>query len=56
MLGTVIYKFCLYTERKCAAAAKLLWNDFREAYTNPYVLKMCIWVSLATCGYNQVTN
>lgn len=51
-----IQQVCLFTERKCAAVAKLLWNDFRDAYTNPYVLKMCIWVALATCGYNQVTN
>uniref|UniRef100_A0A1B6KDP0 Uncharacterized protein n=1 Tax=Graphocephala atropunctata TaxID=36148 RepID=A0A1B6KDP0_9HEMI len=35
-------------------AIQLLWMDFKDAYTNPYVFKMCVFISLTTCGYNQV--
>jgi len=32
----------------------LLLQDFKEAYTNPYVVKWCIWWILATGGFQQV--
>uniref|UniRef100_A0A1B6LMW9 Major facilitator superfamily (MFS) profile domain-containing protein n=1 Tax=Graphocephala atropunctata TaxID=36148 RepID=A0A1B6LMW9_9HEMI len=35
-------------------AIQLLWMDFKDAYTNPYVFKMCVFISLTTCGYNQM--
>uniref|UniRef100_A0A1B6HRB0 Uncharacterized protein n=1 Tax=Homalodisca liturata TaxID=320908 RepID=A0A1B6HRB0_9HEMI len=39
---------------KWKQVVQLLWMDFRDAYTNPYVFKMCVFISLATCGYNQM--
>ncbi|XP_054281381.1 thiamine transporter 1-like [Macrosteles quadrilineatus] len=41
-------------ESNCHQVASLLWKDLKDAYTNLYVLKFCIWVALATCGYNQM--
>jgi Reduced folate carrier. len=35
-------------------AAGYLWDDFKFAFTNAYVLKWSAWVSLSTCGYTMV--
>lgn len=34
---------------------KLLWNHFRNAYTNVKVLQWSIWYAVGLCGYLQVT-
>lgn len=39
---------------KCSEAITILWEDFKYAYTNPYVIKWSFWWALATCGYMQV--
>ncbi|KAI5692596.1 hypothetical protein M8J76_009711 [Diaphorina citri] len=35
-------------------AAGYLWDDFKFAFTNAYVLKWSAWVSLSTCGYTML--
>jgi len=37
-------------------AYHLLWEDFRSAFTNPYLLKWSIWWAFALCGSLQVSN
>lgn len=39
-----------------ARAYSLLWEDFRSAYSNPYLLKWSCWWAFAMCGYLQVSN
>uniref|UniRef100_A0A1B6MFN3 Reduced folate carrier n=1 Tax=Graphocephala atropunctata TaxID=36148 RepID=A0A1B6MFN3_9HEMI len=41
---------------KYGYAARLLWQDFKEAYTNPYIVKWCVWWILASGGFQQVTD
>ncbi|XP_054257221.1 folate transporter 1-like [Macrosteles quadrilineatus] len=43
-------------EKTYSYAVWLLLQDFKEAYTNPYVVKWCIWWILATGGFQQVTD
>lgn len=35
-------------------AYSFLWQDFKAAFSDPYVLKWSIWWSVATCGFLQV--
>lgn len=35
---------------------KLIWSDFKSAYSNKYLLKWSIWWAFATCGNFQVGN
>ncbi|XP_050735543.1 thiamine transporter 1-like [Eriocheir sinensis] len=56
------------THRKASAGAghglwmkfrrvlRLMWGDFKEAYTNKYLVKWSIWWAFATCGNFQVGN
>lgn len=34
----------------------LIWQDFKDAYSNKYLLKWSIWWAFATCGNFQVGN
>ncbi|XP_068239542.1 thiamine transporter 1-like [Palaemon carinicauda] len=44
-------------ERKWLSnAMKLIWSDFKSAYTNKYLLKWSVWWAFATCGNFQVGN
>ncbi|KAM7362898.1 thiamine transporter 1-like [Cochliomyia hominivorax] len=38
-----------------ATPTKLLWNHFKNAYTNTKVLQWSIWYAVGLCGYLQVT-
>jgi len=40
----------------CKSAFRLLWNDFKCAYSQPYVLKWSLWWALACAGQFQVVN
>lgn len=33
-----------------------MWGDFKEAYTNKYLVKWSVWWAFATCGNFQVGN
>ena len=35
---------------KFSVVGKLLWNDFKLAYTNLYVLKWSLWWAFSLCG------
>ena len=37
-------------------ATSLLYRDFKDAFTKPYILKWSIWWALAMCGNFQVGN
>ncbi|XP_042216080.1 thiamine transporter 1-like isoform X2 [Homarus americanus] len=41
---------------KITKVAGFVWNDFKSAYTNKYLLKWSIWWAFATCGNYQVGN
>lgn len=34
----------------------LVWEDFKLAYSNKYLLKWSVWWAFATCGNFQVGN
>ncbi|CAH1781615.1 unnamed protein product [Owenia fusiformis] len=40
----------------CSENFTLLWRDFRDCYTNMYLLKWSLWWAFATCGNFQVGN
>ena len=42
--------------KKCKKVFRLLWSDFKDAYSNKYLLKWSIWWAFATCGNFQVGN
>lgn len=44
------------TQTRVSRAYHLLWEDFRLAYSNPYLLKWSIWWAFAMCGSFQVSN
>jgi len=46
----------LSTRQKWSNAYRMLWIDFKLAYSNSYVLKWSIWWAVATGGYYQITN
>ncbi|GAB6021309.1 hypothetical protein CHUAL_003924 [Chamberlinius hualienensis] len=35
---------------------KVIWADFKGAYTDKFQIKWCLWWVLATCSYEQVVN
>lgn len=42
--------------QQCRNAFTYLYEDFKHAFTNSYVIKWSIWWAIATCGYLQVTS
>lgn len=38
------------------SAYRLLWLDFKSAYSTAYMLKWSLWWAFAMCGYFQVLN
>ncbi|KAJ9581500.1 hypothetical protein L9F63_023326 [Diploptera punctata] len=47
-------KITIYIRSKMAFY--YLWDDFKTAYTNIYVIKWSLWWAFATCGFFQVLN
>ncbi|XP_069952696.1 thiamine transporter 1 isoform X3 [Cherax quadricarinatus] len=43
-------------KEKISKVAGFIWNDFKSAYSNKYLLKWSIWWAFATCGNFQVGN
>ncbi|XP_045584777.2 thiamine transporter 2 [Procambarus clarkii] len=41
---------------KISKVAGFIWDDFKSAYSNKYLLKWSIWWAFATCGNFQVGN
>lgn len=41
---------------KCSNACRYIWDDFKFAFTNGYVIKWSLWVALGTCGYLQIMS
>ncbi|XP_042890342.1 thiamine transporter 1-like isoform X1 [Penaeus japonicus] len=41
---------------KFGKVMSLIWQDFKDAYSNKYLLKWSIWWAFATCGNFQVGN
>ncbi|CAL4187848.1 unnamed protein product, partial [Meganyctiphanes norvegica] len=41
---------------KLLKVSQWLWTDFKDAYSNTYLLKWSIWWAFATCGNFQVGN
>uniref|UniRef100_A0A8D8MC90 Thiamine transporter 2 n=1 Tax=Cacopsylla melanoneura TaxID=428564 RepID=A0A8D8MC90_9HEMI len=43
--------------RSCCSSSSyvlgFLWDDFKFAFTNMYVIKWSVWVAVGTCGYTQ---
>lgn len=45
-----------YVRQSCGTVFRVIWDDFKAAYTNSHQLKWCLWWALATCSYEQTTN
>ena len=46
----------LSVSERIKLAYPILWMDFKQAYTNTYVLKWSIWWAIATAGHLQVVS
>lgn len=44
------------SQNKIIKGFQLLWDDFKTAFTNLYVVKWAFWWALATCGYYQILS
>lgn len=45
-----------YERVPCGQVFKVIWEDFKSAYTDPFQIKWCLWWALGTCTYEQVGN
>lgn len=43
-------------KNRCSHAFRLLWSQFRSAYTNVNILLWSLWYAVAMCGYLQVIS